>query len=109
MKTKFIRVDTRKCAACWKCVEICPDHVFGKVILFKHRHTHIDHADACKGCKKCVQSCPNGAIIYTYIPGKRVPRELLIKPHNDQGDIVLGGRSANVGTDDIEQGFTDAL
>jgi NAD-dependent dihydropyrimidine dehydrogenase PreA subunit len=67
-RTKFIELNRRRCQACWKCVETCPNHVLGKTILFKHRHAHIDHAEACKGCKKCVLVCPNQAILYTYIP-----------------------------------------
>jgi NAD-dependent dihydropyrimidine dehydrogenase PreA subunit len=64
LNTKYIELNTRRCQACWKCVEACPNHVLGKAILFRHRHAHVDDADACKGCKKCVRVCENGAIIY---------------------------------------------
>jgi ferredoxin len=67
LKTKYIKLDPSKCQACWKCVEACPNHVLGKAILYKHRHAHVDHADACKGCKKCVCICPNKAILYKYV------------------------------------------
>ena len=73
-RTKYIELDTKKCQACWKCLEVCPEHVFGKVSVFRHRHARIDNADACKGCKKCVQNCPNDAIRYTYTSPSRKPR-----------------------------------
>jgi 2-oxoglutarate ferredoxin oxidoreductase subunit delta len=66
--TKYIQLNTRKCQACWKCAEACPNHVLGKAILFNHRHAHVDYAAACKGCKKCVRACPNQAILYTFAP-----------------------------------------
>ena len=77
--TKYIKLDNRRCQACWKCLESFPNHVLGKAILFKHRHAHVDHAEAYKGCKKCVYSCPNNAISYMFIPPTR-------EPHNDQVD-----------------------
>jgi 2-oxoglutarate ferredoxin oxidoreductase subunit delta len=64
LETKYIRLVPRKCQACWKCVETCPNHVLGKAVLFKHRHAHVDLAEACKGCKKCVRICTNEAICY---------------------------------------------
>jgi ferredoxin len=71
VRTKYIELDRSKCQACWECVETCPNHVLGKVIVFNHRHARVDHAEACKGCKKCVRSCPNDAIRYTYVPPRR--------------------------------------
>ncbi len=70
-QTKYIELDRHKCQACWKCVEVCPNHVMGKVNVLMHRHARIDHAELCKGCKKCVQSCPNEAIRFIYIPPSR--------------------------------------
>jgi 2-oxoglutarate ferredoxin oxidoreductase subunit delta len=72
-RTKYIELDTRRCQACWQCVAACPNHVLGKVNLFKHAHARVDHADACQGCKKCVRACPQQAIRYTYIPPSRPP------------------------------------
>jgi NAD-dependent dihydropyrimidine dehydrogenase PreA subunit len=66
--TEFIKLDSHKCQACWKCVETCPNHVLGKVTFLKHRHARVDHAEACKGCQKCVRACPNAAISYLYTP-----------------------------------------
>jgi len=65
VKTKFVRLNTNLCKACWNCVEACPNNVIGKIDLPIHRHAHISHAEKCKGCKKCVGACSHEAIIYT--------------------------------------------
>jgi len=72
--TKYIELDRRRCRACWKCVETCPNGVLGKIIFFNHRHARVANEQACKGCKKCVDSCPNGAIRFTYVPSTHRPR-----------------------------------
>ncbi len=61
-RTVYIGLNTQVCKACWKCVEACPEKVLGKVNLFFHKHSRVDHAEACKGCFKCVKACPHGAI-----------------------------------------------
>jgi len=61
--TPYIRLDTSRCRACWKCVEVCPRHVLGKISVFRHQHAHVDHAAACQGCRRCVRVCPNQAIV----------------------------------------------
>ena len=63
-RTRFIRLNTDLCKACWACVEICPNGVIGKVDLPVHKHAHIDHAEKCRGCNKCVKACANKAILY---------------------------------------------
>jgi Fe-S-cluster-containing hydrogenase component 2 len=70
--TKYIRLSTNLCKACWACVEICPNGVIGKVDLPVHKHAHIDQAEKCRGCQKCAWACPNGAILYT---GHEQPRK----------------------------------
>jgi NAD-dependent dihydropyrimidine dehydrogenase PreA subunit len=68
--TRFIRLDTHRCEACWDCIEVCPKRVFGKIDLFLHRHVTIRNAEACNGCKKCVRVCDSGALTYVYEPYK---------------------------------------
>ena len=68
LETKYIRLDARKCKACWQCVQSCPNHALGKAILFRHRHAHVDHAEDCKGCKKCIRVCDSNAISYKVQP-----------------------------------------
>ena len=73
LRTRFIQIESRRCHACWKCVETCPNDVLGKVSFFKHRHARVDHPEACKGCKRCVSACPNSAIRYLYVPSTHTP------------------------------------
>ena len=61
-ETQFVRLDTRRCEACWKCIEACTDKVIGKVDLPWHKHARINNADNCKGCLKCVNACESGAL-----------------------------------------------
>ena len=60
--TKYVRLDTPLCQACWKCVEACPNDVIGKIEFIFHKHSRIDHAEMYKGCQKCVKACPQQAI-----------------------------------------------
>lgn len=57
-----IRLNTRMCRACWKCVTTCPQKVFGKIDFPFHKHVRIEHGERCLGCLVCVQTCPHGAI-----------------------------------------------
>lgn len=61
-KTKYILLDTRKCEACWKCIEVCPNNVIGRVNLPWHKHALIIKSDNCTGCTKCVKVCEFNAI-----------------------------------------------
>jgi 2-oxoglutarate ferredoxin oxidoreductase subunit delta len=61
-ETEYIKLDSGKCNACWKCIESCPNDVIGKVDLPFHKHARIDHSDRCKGCLKCVSVCTAKAI-----------------------------------------------
>ena len=61
-KTNNILLDTRKCEACWKCMEVCPNNVIGRVNLPWHKHALIRNIDKCTGCSKCVKACKFNAI-----------------------------------------------
>jgi len=71
-ETQFVRLEPRLCTACWKCLEVCPKEVLGRIDLGFHRHVRIHAAQACNGCKKCVFVCESGALTYTYVPHSRV-------------------------------------
>ncbi|MDE5945530.1 MAG: 4Fe-4S binding protein [Rikenella sp.] len=58
-RKKKPRFSSRRCTACWACVETCPRRAIGKIKFFWHRHAVIRYG-ACIGCLKCVQVCPNG-------------------------------------------------
>jgi ferredoxin len=61
--TDHIYLNTHLCEACWKCIEVCPGGVIGKVEMLFHRHARIEHAGDCRGCQKCIKACPSQAII----------------------------------------------
>lgn len=61
-KTNYIMLDSRKCEACWKCMEACPNDVIGRVNLPWHKHTLIIKRDNCTGCSKCFKTCEFNAI-----------------------------------------------
>lgn len=56
-KTPFIQLDIRRCKACWKCIEECPNRVISKVDLPWHKHALIFGPDKCTGCLKCINVC----------------------------------------------------
>ena len=60
--TEFIRLDSKQCKACWKCIEECPENVFGRINIFLHKHAKIVYRDHCTGCLRCVTACDYGAI-----------------------------------------------
>jgi NAD-dependent dihydropyrimidine dehydrogenase PreA subunit len=62
-ETQYISLESRKCEACWKCIESCKNDVLGKIDIFFHKHSKIINADNCKGCRKCVKACESFAII----------------------------------------------
>ncbi|MBN2403041.1 MAG: ferredoxin family protein [Spirochaetes bacterium] len=59
-QTKYIKINTHKCKACWDCIEECKKGVLGKINLWFHKHIVIKNADECCGCQKCIAVCPNG-------------------------------------------------
>jgi NAD-dependent dihydropyrimidine dehydrogenase PreA subunit len=62
-ETRYIRLNTSRCQACWACVQVCPQRVFGKMDFRFHRHARIDQAENCQGCMRCLKVCPNQAIL----------------------------------------------
>lgn len=61
-KTNYILLDTRKCEACWKCLELCLNNVIGRVNLPWHKHALLKKSDNCTGCSKCIKACEFNAI-----------------------------------------------
>ncbi len=66
-QTNFIELNTKSCEACWKCLEVCPKGVFGKINILWHKHVKVANADSCIGCLKCVKACQAGAISKIFI------------------------------------------
>jgi len=69
----FIKLDTHRCKACWKCLDICPNQVLGKIDLPWHKHALIINANRCSGCLKCLKICPYGA--YTRVDKSSLDKE----------------------------------
>lgn len=61
-KATFIKLDTKKCEACWKCQNACANNVFGRINLPWHKHIRFINGSACIGCLKCLKVCNAGAI-----------------------------------------------
>jgi uncharacterized Fe-S center protein len=62
-KTPFIQLNTRKCKACWKCIEDCPKQVINKIDLPWHKHAVIAEPGNCRGCMNCINVCQYGAYV----------------------------------------------
>ena len=60
--TRFVGFDSRKCQACWSCVDTCPKQVIGKVSVLWHKHAALRRGKDCTGCFKCVAVCRAGAL-----------------------------------------------
>lgn len=62
IETRFVKIDTRQCAACWQCIPACSKQVIGKVQFLFHRHVVLRNTENCIDCMKCVKTCPAGAL-----------------------------------------------
>lgn len=56
--TEFIKLNSRECIGCMRCVKICPGQVIGKAGFLWHKHAVLLNTDACIGCDQCVDICP---------------------------------------------------
>jgi len=61
-QTPFLRLNTKKCIACWKCIAVCPNNVINKVNFPWHKHALIENGRKCTGCLKCVNICESNAL-----------------------------------------------
>jgi len=61
-RTAFVLLDTKKCEACWKCLNVCSKKVIGRINLPWHKHVRFVNGSACTGCLKCVKICTTNAI-----------------------------------------------
>lgn len=60
--TAFVKLDTKKCEACWKCMNVCSNNVISRINLPWHKHAIFVNQSTCAGCIKCVKVCNAGAI-----------------------------------------------
>jgi 2-oxoglutarate ferredoxin oxidoreductase subunit delta len=61
-RTKYVQLDTRKCKACWKCLDICSNNVIDRINLPFHKHARIINSINCKGSLKCFNVCEYNAL-----------------------------------------------
>ncbi|MCE1164277.1 MAG: FeS-binding protein [Bacteroidetes bacterium] len=66
MRTEFVKLNTEKCKACWKCIEVCAKNVIGRINFPWHKHAKINNPENCSGCLKCLKICEFSA--YELIP-----------------------------------------
>jgi 2-oxoglutarate ferredoxin oxidoreductase subunit delta len=59
-----IKINTKKCDACWKCLDVCQENVFGWINIFFHKHVKIVNHNNCIGCKKCISVCESDALFF---------------------------------------------
>jgi len=63
VRTDYFWTYQPNCAACWKCIDACPNKVIGKVDFLWHKHIIIRNGENCMGCKKCIKTCPHGVFL----------------------------------------------
>ncbi|MFH1049418.1 MAG: 4Fe-4S dicluster domain-containing protein [bacterium] len=61
-RTAFVSLDSKKCMACWQCLEVCSNNVIGRINMPWHKHAKFVNAGSCTGCFKCVKICETHAI-----------------------------------------------
>ena len=57
-----ILLETGKCTACWKCIEVCSNSVIRRINLPLHKHVKFVNGTDCTGCLKCVKVCDSDAL-----------------------------------------------
>lgn len=77
IRTPYVQLDTRKCKACWTCINNCSNQVINKVDMPWHKHALIVEPGTCTGCFNCVNICQHGA--YSIIDRTKQKTERLIR------------------------------
>lgn len=63
MDNAVVSFNSKKCKACWLCLEKCPSKIIKKVDFLWHKHALIKDKEKCIGCFACVKACKYGAFI----------------------------------------------
>lgn len=62
----YIKIDKKRCKACYLCVEVCPKKIIKKgseANSLGHFPVEFDDAEnVCLGCAMCAMRCPDMAI-----------------------------------------------
>lgn len=72
-------IDSKKCKACGKCVDICSEDVFFGSM--KKKVPVVNYPDECWHCSACVEECPVDGAIRLRIP---LPMMVLYKTAEDR-------------------------
>jgi ferredoxin-type protein NapH len=68
-----VRIDTKKCTQCLRCISVCPTLSLSKEIIeSKKTRPHL----TCTKCGECFKVCAQGAIGYSFAHFKGSPRKL---------------------------------
>ena len=51
----FVALDCLRCGACWKCIGVLPESVFGKIHMWGRRYFVVAVGDRCLECRRCVK------------------------------------------------------
>jgi NAD-dependent dihydropyrimidine dehydrogenase PreA subunit len=90
-----LKLDVEKCTGCGRCVEVCPQGVFG---MSNHR-AQIVALDNCMECGACSQNCAFGALSVKSGVGCAVAmiNGIMTKGDPDLGVCDCGGESGSSG------------
>lgn len=62
----YIKIDKKKCKACYLCVDVCPKKLIKKGeeqnLLGNFPAEFVDPKNECLGCAMCAMRCPDLAI-----------------------------------------------
>jgi Fe-S-cluster-containing hydrogenase component 2 len=85
-KTGAVRVKTKTCIACGKCIDACP----GRIPHMHPKENYIVICDLCKGDPKCVKVCQEGGWnVLTKVSRRNHPYELYArKPEEITRDLA---------------------
>lgn len=61
MNSMSIKIDTKKCVGCGKCIKVCPGSLIYKN---EYKKAFIKYPQNCWGCTACLKECRSQAIKY---------------------------------------------
>ncbi|MFZ7101718.1 MAG: 4Fe-4S dicluster domain-containing protein [Peptococcaceae bacterium] len=64
--TGYIKINTRLCEGCGKCIAVCSKGVLRQVGFLFHKHVVVVNPEKCTGCRRCEKVCRRGAIGSSY-------------------------------------------